>query len=139
MKNIKVAIVGNGDIANFHARGLKKLPGVEIAIAVDIQPETAKKFAAEYGIKEAGSDAMRIAGRDDIDAVIIGTPNKFHAPYALEFLNNRKDVFLEKPMAMSPQEGHKISEQSNMTGQLLMVGHMWRFDTEVNYLKKAVE
>jgi predicted dehydrogenase len=138
MKKVKVAIIGTGFIADYHARGLQTLTDVEIAIAIDTQPESAKKFAAKYNINEVVSDAMSITGRDDIDAVIIGIPNKFHAPYALEFLNNRKDVFLEKPMAMNSREGNEIIETSKTTKQLVMVGHMWRFDTEVNYLKKAV-
>ena len=139
MKKIKVAIIGTGFIADYHARGLQTLANVEIAIAVDIQPGSAKKFAAKYNIKEIVSDAMSIAGRKDIDAVILGIPNKFHCPYALEFLKNGKDVFLEKPMAMNSMEGIEIIDTSKKTLQLVMVGHMWRFDPEVNYMKKAVE
>jgi len=139
MKKIKVAIIGTGYIGDYHTRGLLTIPDVEIAIAVDTRLEHAKKFAAKYNINEVVGDAMSISRRDDIDAVIIGIPNKFHAPYALEFLKNGKDVFLEKPMAMSTGEGKEIIETSKATRKLVMVGHMWRFDTEVNYLKKAIE
>jgi len=139
MQKIKVAIIGTGFIADYHARGLQALPDVEIIMAIDTRLESAEKFAAKYNIRETVSDAMSIAGRDDVDAVVLGIPNKFHSPYALEFLKNRKDVFLEKPMAISPGEGDQIIETSKSTGQLVMVGHMWRFDTEVNYLRKAVE
>ena len=80
MKKVKVAIIGTGYIGDYHARGLLTIADVEIAIAVDTQLESANKFAAKYNIDEAASDAMSITGRDDIDAVIIGIPNKFHAP-----------------------------------------------------------
>ena len=138
MKNIKIAIIGCGYIADYHARGLQAQANVEIAMAVDTQIEAAKKFAASYNIKEVETDAMTILDRDDIDGVVLGVPNKFHAPYALEFLKNGKDVFLEKPMAMNSTEGKELIKVSGETKQLVMVGHMWRFDTEVEHIRKAV-
>ncbi|MEA3476876.1 MAG: Gfo/Idh/MocA family oxidoreductase [Bacteroidota bacterium] len=138
MKSIKIAIIGCGYIADYHARGLQAQANVEIAMAVDTQLEAAKKFAASYNIKEVESDAMSILDRDDIDAVVLGIPNKYHAPYALEFLKNGKDVFLEKPMAMNSTEGKEVMEVANANKQLVMVGHMWRFDTEVEHIRKVV-
>ncbi len=139
MRKIRIAVIGAGYIADYHARGLQELANVEIAIVVDTQIEAARKFASTYNIKEVGTDAMSIVGRDDIDAVVLGVPNKYHAPYAIEFLKNGKDVFLEKPMAMNSREGKEIMDVANATKQLVMVGHMWRFDTEVDHIKKAVD
>lgn len=139
MKKIKVAIIGTGYIADFHARGLQSIPGVEIAYSVDTNLEAAKLFAAKYSIKEVVTDAMSIVEKDDLNAVIVGIPNKFHAPYANEFMKNGKDVFLEKPMAMNSAEGIDLIHTIDKTKQLLMVGHMWRFDTEVNFIKKVVD
>ena len=139
MKKLKVAIIGTGYIADYHARGLQSLPEVEIAFSVDTNPEAAQKFAAKYNIKETITDPLSIANRDDLDAVIIGIPNKFHAPYALEFIKNGKDVFLEKPMAMNASEGKDLIHAIDVSGQVLMVGHMWRFDEEVNDLKRVVD
>lgn len=138
MKKTRIAIIGCGYIADYHARGLQALANVDLAIAVDTNMEAAKKFASSYHIKEVETDAMNIVHRDDIDAVILGVPNKYHAPYALEFLKNGKDVFLEKPMAMNSREGREIIKVSGETKQLVMVGHMWRFDSEVNHIKKIV-
>lgn len=139
MKTIKVAIIGTGFIAEYHTRGLLGLADIEITVAVDTQIKSVKKFASKYNIKEIATDTNSIVDRDDIDAVIIGTPNKFHAPYALKFLRKEKDVFIEKPLAMSSEEGKEIIGASKSTNQLVMVGHMWRFDTEVNYMKKVVD
>ena len=108
MKTIKIALIGAGYISNYHARGLQSIPGVEIAVVVGLPIEAAQAFADKYNIKEATTDVTSLFKRDDIDAVVIGTPNKFHAPFAIEFLNNGKDVFLEKPMAMSAEEGLTI-------------------------------
>ena len=83
MEKVKVALIGAGYIANYHARGLQSMPDVEIVAVAAIPIESAKVFADKYGIKEATDDALSLVKRADIDAVVIATPNKFHAPYAI--------------------------------------------------------
>lgn len=138
MKKVNVALIGAGYIADYHARGLQVLPDVEIVAVIGLPMEAAREFADKYGIKDAATEVTGLVNRDDLDAVIIGTPNKFHAPYAIEFLKNGKEVFLEKPMAMNSDEGIQIAESAKTNNKLVMVGHMWRFDTEVNYIKNVV-
>lgn len=99
----------------------------------------AKDFALKYGLKDAYTDISNIMSNDEIDAVVICTPNQFHAPYAIEFLKNGKDVFLEKPMGINAKEGKQIGDASLEYNQLVMVGHMWRFDTDTNYLKNEID
>jgi len=135
----RIALIGTGYIADYHARGLQKLSDVEIVCVVSLLEDQAKEFAARYGIKEIYKDYKEIVGRDDIDAVVIGIPNKFHAPYAIEFMQNGKDVFVEKPMAMDSEEVKIVEETAADNGRIVMVGHMWRFDEEVNFLKKVID
>jgi len=139
MEKIKVALVGAGYIANYHARGLQSIPGVEIAAVVAGSLQAAQDFAAKYNIAGAFDSIDPVVERSDIDAVVIATPNKFHAPYAIEFLKNGKDVFVEKPMAMSYEEGLAVKETAEANGRVVMVGHNWRFDTDVNYIKGIVD
>ena len=139
MKKIRIALIGCGYIANYHARGLQALPDVEIAVVVGLPIDAAQAFAEKYSIKEATDDVSTLFDRDDIDAAVIGTPNKFHAPFAISFLNQGKDVFLEKPMAMNAEEGLLIKKAADANNQLVMVGHMWRFDNDVNFVKNTVD
>src|SRR5690606_30573342 len=136
---IKIALIGAGFIADYHVRGLQPLAHVEIVAVVSKNLDNAQKFALKYHIKEALNDISLLVKRDNLDAVIISTPNQFHAPYALEFLKNGKDVFLEKPMAMNAGEGQEIAAVAKKNRQLVMVGHMWRFDTETRYIKETVD
>jgi len=139
MGKIKIALIGAGYIADFHARGLQSIPNVEIIAVVAKELQEAKDFAVKYNIKETYTDIKPVLDNETIDAVIIGTPNQFHAPYAIEFLKSGKDVFLEKPMGISAAEGRQINDAAKKYGQLVMVGHMWRFDVDTNYLKDYVE
>jgi predicted dehydrogenase len=138
MKKIKFALIGAGFIADYHARALQKLENTEIVAVAALPLESAGEFAKRYNIADASDNVLSFVNRDDIEAVIIGTPNKYHAPYAMEFLKSGKDVFLEKPMAMNAGEGVKVARSAEENDRLVMVGHMWRFDTEVNYIKKVI-
>jgi predicted dehydrogenase len=139
MKKVRIGFIGAGFISHYHARGLKTIEGVELACVCALPLDNATAFADTYGIKDVTDDAMKIAKRKDIDAVVIATPNKFHAPFTLECLKNGKDVFVEKPLAMNSTEADEVSRVSLKTKKLVMVGHMWRFDLGVNYIKDIVQ
>jgi predicted dehydrogenase len=117
---------------------LQKLENVSIESVAALPLKTAQMFAEKYGIAQATDKSFSLADNMDIDAVVIATPNQFHAPYAMAFLEKGKDVFLEKPMALNVKEGEKVSLTAKKNKRLVMVGHMWRFDTEVNFIRKVV-
>jgi len=139
MKKIKIALVGAGFIADYHARGLQLLDDVEITTVVGIPLESAKTFADKYNINNVTTNYEELLKSDEVDGVIIGTPNNLHAPFAIEFLKNGKDVFLEKPMAMNSEEGKSVMKASEEFERLVMVGHMWRFDDETEFVKNLVD
>lgn len=138
MKKINIALIGAGYIADYHACGLKNIPDVEIVAVVSKQLKNAETFAKTYNIAKAYDTISELVEDPTLDAVIISTPNVFHAPYAIEFLENGKDVFLEKPMAMNAEEGKRLSETAAKNEQLVMVGHMWRFDSDTQYIKDSI-
>ncbi|MFK5972043.1 MAG: Gfo/Idh/MocA family oxidoreductase [Flavobacteriaceae bacterium] len=139
MEKIKVALIGSGFIADYHARGLLAIPHVEMVAVVSKNIDNAKKFALKYKIKDAFDTISSILKNDEIDAVIISTPNHLHAPQTIEFLKTAKDVFLEKPMGMNAEEGKQITKVAKEHNQLVMLGHMWRFDADTNYIKNSIE
>lgn len=138
MKTIKIALVGAGYIADYHVRGLKSIPEVEIVAVVARTMDSAEKFALRHDIKNAYTDVIKVVDDATIDGVIISTPNQFHGPCAIDFLKSGKAVFLEKPMAMNAEEGRQIAAVSKEYDQLVMVGHMWRFDTDTDYIKDTI-
>lgn len=139
MKKVKIALIGAGYIADYHARGLQTIDDVEIVAVVSKNIESATKFALKYKIKDAFSDISPILKNNEIDAVIISTPNYLHAPQAIAFLKAGKAIFLEKPMGMDAEECRQITEVAKNSNQIVMVGHMWRFDDDTNYIKKNID
>jgi predicted dehydrogenase len=136
---LRFALIGAGYIANYHAKALLAHPDAEIKAVCALEEEQARLFAHQYAIPDFTTDYTKLCDRTDIDAVILGTPNKFHAPHAIQFLTQGKDVFIEKPLAMNSEEGQHIASVAGKENRLVMVGHMWRFDTEVNYIKEAIQ
>ena len=139
MEKVRLAIVGTGFIGDYHARAAQKLPGVEITVASSRTKKKCDEFAARYNIPTVVQRATSIAGRDDVDAVIIGTPNKYHAPYAIAMMEKNKDVLIEKPMTMNAKEGEKLIAAAKKNKRVVMSGHMWRFDSEVNYVRDMIK
>ena len=139
MKTTRIALIGSGYISDYHARGLMTVPNTEIGAVVSKNLDNAKKFAGKYKIEKAYSSIAEVVVDGNIDAVVISTPNVFHAPYAIQFLESGKDVFIEKPMAMNAKEGTLLQKVAARTGHLVMVGHMWRFDADTQYIKEKID
>jgi predicted dehydrogenase len=139
MDNVRIAIQGSGIIARYHARACRSTPGVELVAAANWRAESLARFAAEWSIPRTTTDFAEIAEDPDIDAVIICLPNSLHRTETLRMLRAGKHVLVEKPMAMNAAEAQEMADVAKATNRALMVGHMWRFDNEVTWLRRAIE
>ncbi len=136
-KEIRVAIIGVRGIGRRHARAVLAGGGRITACAARTR-ESAERFAAEFHVPCATTHVFSLARSRDLDAVVICTPNKYHAPYALAFMKAGKDVLLEQPMAMNAGEAARVAAAARRLKRVLLVGHMWRFADEVNWARKVV-
>ncbi|MEN8249045.1 MAG: Gfo/Idh/MocA family oxidoreductase [Bacteroidota bacterium] len=138
MTKLRIALIGAGYIAHYHMRALQQLTNVEVVGVVAKTISSAKDFAAKYNISNALDNIEKLDNLS-IDAVVISTPNKFHAPYAIQCLQNGMDVLIEKPMAMNAEEAEQIAVTARKHSKLVLIGHMWHFDAETNHIKTLVE
>jgi predicted dehydrogenase len=100
----KIAIIGAGGMAAYHAQGFREA-GAEIVALADVNAGAAEKAAQKYGItRHFGDVAEMFRSVPEIEAVSIIVPNKFHAPLAMAALKAGKHVFCEKPPAMNAKE-----------------------------------
>jgi predicted dehydrogenase len=72
--------------------------------------------------KSVTKDYRRILERKDIDAVVIGTPDHWHATMSIDAMESGKDVYCEKPMTHTIDEARRVSETAKKTGQVFTVG-----------------
>ena len=67
-------------------------------------------------------DYREVLARPDVDAVIVGTPDHWHAQISIDALNAGKDVYGEKPLVQKLEDGHRVVEAENESGKVLQVG-----------------
>ena len=98
--------------------------------------------AAEYANRQVAGgkasvveDYRRVLENDAIDAVLIATPDHWHAKIAIEAMRAGKDVYCEKPVAVTIQEGQWLRQVAKETGQVFQVGTQQRSEYDSRFLK----
>lgn len=139
LKEIRVGVIGTGGIASgVHMPGLRLIPGVQITALCDTQPELLAKRAAETGVDTTFTDYHDLIGSDLVDAVVITTPNKFHAPAAIAAMRAGKHVMSEKPIALNFPEAAEMYRIAKETGVVHMTAFTYRFVPAMRYTKHLV-
>jgi len=135
---LRVAVLGSGFIARYHARAVAELPGAELVAAANWRPESLARLAAEYGIPRTTTDWRELVGDPEVDAAVVATPNSLHAEQAIAFLDAGQHVMVEKPMAMDVTEADAMVAAAERSSACLMVAHCWRFHPAVLALRDRI-
>lgn len=85
------------------------------------------------------SDLKALLSEDDIPAVVVATPAATHYQVARQALESGKDVLVEKPLALTMDEGRQLVELAESLGRVLMVGHILLYHPAVNALMKLIQ
>jgi predicted dehydrogenase len=134
---VRVAVIGCGYWGAKHVRVLSGLPQVKQVVAVDPRPAATDPLRLSYpGLitVESIDDAL-----DLIDAAVVATPPRSHAPVALSLLKAGKHVLVEKPMATSVAEARELMELAAERDLTLMAGHTFEYNSAVHELKKTLD
>ncbi len=124
---VVLALIGAGGRAAAHASGMSKLPGVEFKYVCDVWTERGggiiNELAASQGRAPRRISDMRVAFEDsDVNAVVIATPEHWHALATVWACQAGKDVYVEKNPSMSVWEGRKMIEAARKYGRIVQVG-----------------
>ena len=138
MKTWGVAVIGCGNIADFHFRALKETKNARLVGVFSRSEEKARK-AAEANSCDWTTRLEDLLAREDVDLVDIVTSSGSHYSIARQALEHGKHVWVEKPMTMRPEEARELIRLAENRGLLLSVVSQRRFETPVQAAKAAVD
>ena len=136
-KKLGFAIYGCGMISPVHANSVLEIEDAELIGAADISYERATDFAKKYNVR-AFSDYSELLNSEEVDAVCICTPSGTHADLAIEALRAKKNVILEKPMAITVQDCDRIIAACEECGKRLMVISQLREKPDIIRAKEII-
>jgi myo-inositol 2-dehydrogenase / D-chiro-inositol 1-dehydrogenase len=104
----------------------------------DVNLHHAERFAKPYeGKCQMYQDYRKLLDRKDIDAVTIGTPDHWHTKIAIDAMRAGKDVYCEKPLTLTIDEGKLLTKVAKQTGAVFQVGTQQRSEHDLVFLKAA--
>lgn len=141
---INIGVIGVGGRGSSLLDWVIKKPQAKVVAVCDVYVKRRKQAASKAGLdpenpKDCTGDYMEIVKRPDIEAVIIATPDHWHARIAIDALNNGKDVYLEKPMTKTVEEAKEVTETVERTGRVLQVGSQTTSSAQWWKAKKAIQ
>ena len=139
MTKIGVALIGCGQIAlQNHLPGFALCRDAEIVALCDSDPAVLARASAQTGIAEIATDYQAVLARDDVQAVVVATPNVTHAPIVLAAVAAGKHVLCEKPLAMDYDECHAMLAAADAAGLRHMTAFTYRFVPAMRYMAHLV-
>ena len=138
MKKIRWGVIGAGGIADRRTiPGMMLCENAELVAVREINMELAEKLRAKWGCKRAYDNEAALLADPEIDAVYIASPVVLHAKQAMAAADAGKHILIEKPLAMTSEEGQKVVEYCQAKGVKIAAGLMMRFGSYIQAMKQA--
>lgn len=134
-KIIKLGIVGLGTMAKQLADAVVKGEGMELYAVCTRNTEKLSNFASEWGVPKTFTNYDDMLADEELDGVLIVTPNYLHAQMTISALNAGKHVFCEKPPATNAKDALAMTETAKKTGRLLVYGWPFRFSAKHAFIR----
>ncbi|MDQ2049602.1 Gfo/Idh/MocA family oxidoreductase [Natronolimnohabitans sp. A-GB9] len=132
---VRTGIVGLGNIGHHHVERLVEQNATLVG-GMDVSAEARQQFARRYDV-DVYEDHHALY--DDVDAVIITTPNRFHEEYAIDAFERNIHVLLEKPLAHTVESAERIAATAADSDGVCMVGFNNRFLNAVKLITDRIE
>ena len=132
------AVIGLGSFGLKRALAIKNSTEGNLKRIFDLDNSNSKK-ASEILELEPTKEFNEILNDTDINSIVICTPNKFHKELIIKGLNSGKNIFCEKPLAISVSEANKIQNAANKNKLKVQIGSNHRYFETVKFAKKLIE
>jgi predicted dehydrogenase len=140
MRKLGVGVLGVGEMGLRHAENLRRLvPQAQLVAVADVATERARRTATELEIENSYGSLEAMLECKGVDAVVIATPDKFHASAVRTAAAAGKDILCEKPLALTLTDAQDLLEAVSKAGVRMQVGFMRRYDPAYAAAMKRIE
>lgn len=134
---IKTGIIGLGKMGLSHAAIINAYPNFDLVAVCDSSTlilEAMKK----YGSFNTYTNFRKMLSENKLEALFVATPTKFHAEMVIEALQQKINVFCEKPLCLTVEQGKTMANLASQNQLVSQVGYHNRFIGTFNFLKQIV-
>ncbi|MDF3834282.1 inositol 2-dehydrogenase [Cupriavidus basilensis] len=135
---IRIAVLGAGRIGKIHAHNVAACPDAKLVVVADPFAEAASSLAAKLGC-EATTDCDAAIARNDVDAIVIGTPTDTHIKFMLQAVEQGKAVLCEKPIDLDMGRSIAAAREVERLNGRVMLAFNRRFDPTSQAFRKAID
>jgi predicted dehydrogenase len=137
---IRIGLIGCGGMGTVNLIDFQRNRDVEIVAVCDVNQQNASQAHARTNAQAiVYNDYRKLLERKDVDAVVIATPDHWHAKMFVDACAADKDIYVEKPIANSVREGRLMVEASRKSGRVVQVGLQQRSGTHFQRAVKLVQ
>ena len=138
---VSVGVIGTGGMGARHARNLHShVAQAKVAAIMDLDPGRSRSVAAECGDARVFDDAEELIRSEDVQALVIASPDPTHPGLTLDCLRQNKPVLCEKPLATTAADAKNVVDaESQLDRRLVQVGFMRHYDPRHVAVKNALD
>src|SRR5258708_7241628 len=130
---IQLGVVGCGERGRHDMSQFQENPAVDVIAVCDIYGEQIDKARQKATHAKNFTDHRKLLEMKEIDAVLVATPDHWHAPIAIDALNSGRDVYVEKPLTLKIEEGPPIVQPARVNERICQVALQQR--SGIHYLR----
>jgi predicted dehydrogenase len=136
---VKLGVMGCAGIATHQLNSVWEDGLFELVTGADLRQEQLDVFKDKFGMKEGYLDYREMLAKADIEAVMVCTPTFVHAENVIAAAEAGKQIFCQKPMALTSVDCHRMINACSESGVGLQLGFVRRFDNDWGTLKRVID
>ena len=138
--DVRIGLVGAGAIAQLaHLPVLSKIKGARLVAIADNDLAKASALAERMNVPQVFTDIEELLELDQVDAVVIATPNHLHEPHVLRALKSKVDVLCERPLSLTSRGVERILGAAKQADRKVVVGNNHRFRSDVQQMYRFLQ
>src|SRR6201990_2301292 len=139
-ERVRIGVIGAGAIAQLaHLPVLTKMRGASVTAICDNDRPKARALADRFGIDDVLTDIEDLLELEELDAVVIATPNHLHEPHVLSALASKRHVLVERPLSLTSRGVERILAAATRAERTVTVANNHRYRSDVQALSRFIQ